>query len=179
MRNKTGESLWLPDGWGWKVEMTTGLKIGFASSRQFNALSLRGQQRDVSTMRLFAEIRSLLTLTYEKQSRSDCSLNRLRQSPPWLVVKSGSSWKKIYFWTGWGGHHWTGSLMTHCTLRALWLPFDENLQLPSSNAANKGLITVILGPPTTTAFFSPTACLRWRTSLDKSAWSGIMQARIF
>lgn len=97
MRNKTGESLWLPDGWGWKVEMTTGLKIGFASSRQFNALSIRGQQRDVSTTRLFAEIRSLLTLTYEKQSRSDCSLNMLRQSPPWLVVKSGSSWKKNLF----------------------------------------------------------------------------------
>lgn len=49
------------------MEMTTGLKIGFASSRQFNAVSLRGQQRDVSTTCLFAEISSLLTLTYEKQ----------------------------------------------------------------------------------------------------------------
>lgn len=29
------------------MEMTAGLKIGFASSRQFNALSLRGQQRHV------------------------------------------------------------------------------------------------------------------------------------
>lgn len=55
-----------------------------------------------------------------------------------------------------GGHHWPSPLMTHCTLGGLWLPFDENLQLPTATQQTKAWL------PSYLCLFSPVDRVRWR-----------------